>query len=282
MSAGTSDRVGLGWRPELAAGIFANLDRIDVVEVMADDFIDAPAARLRALRTLAAQVPVSVHGTKLGLASASPVETRWLDHTARVIEAARPDYWSEHLAFVRSGGIEIGHLAAPPRTTATVDGLARNVAAATRVVGMPPLLENIATLIDPPASSMDEASWIGACLAVCDSGLLLDLHNLHCNAVNFGYDSRAFLARIPVERVRAIHIAGGRPLPSGRLLDDHLNPVPDPVFELLRIVASLAPQPLDVVLERDGAFPRIDELLAELDQARRALAAGRARPALAA
>src|SRR5438132_175676 len=27
------DRVGLGWRPELAAGIFANFDKIDVVEV---------------------------------------------------------------------------------------------------------------------------------------------------------------------------------------------------------------------------------------------------------
>ena len=28
------DRVGLGWRPELAAGILANLDRIDVIEVI--------------------------------------------------------------------------------------------------------------------------------------------------------------------------------------------------------------------------------------------------------
>ena len=28
-----TDRFGLGWRPELAAGIFAHLDRLDVVEV---------------------------------------------------------------------------------------------------------------------------------------------------------------------------------------------------------------------------------------------------------
>lgn len=277
-----SDRVGLGWRPELAAGIFANLDRIDVVEVMADDFIAAPAAALRALRTLAAQVAVSVHGTKLGLASASPVEARWLEHMARVVEAARPDYWSEHLAFVRSGGIEIGHLAAPPRTAETIDGLARNVAAAQRVIGAPPLLENIATLIDPPASSMAEAPWVAGCLASSGGGLLLDLHNMHCNAVNFAYDPHAFLARMPLGKLRAVHIAGGRSLPSGRLLDDHLNPVPDPVFDLLTTVASLVPQPLDVVLERDGAFPRIEDLLGELDQARRALAAGRACRALAA
>ena len=37
-----NDRFGLGWRPELAAGIFSNLDRIDIVEVIADDYFDAP------------------------------------------------------------------------------------------------------------------------------------------------------------------------------------------------------------------------------------------------
>ena len=36
-----NDRVGLGWRPELAAGIFEALDRIDVLEVIADDHIEA-------------------------------------------------------------------------------------------------------------------------------------------------------------------------------------------------------------------------------------------------
>ena len=63
------DRVGLGWRPELAAGILSNLDRIDLVEVIADDFFEAPRRRLRALRTLAAQTPVTLHGVSLGLAS---------------------------------------------------------------------------------------------------------------------------------------------------------------------------------------------------------------------
>ena len=32
-----TDRVGIGWRGELAAGILSNLDRIDVLEVIADD-----------------------------------------------------------------------------------------------------------------------------------------------------------------------------------------------------------------------------------------------------
>ena len=46
-----NDRVGLGWRPELAAGFFT-LDQIDVLEVIADDYFDAPAHR-QALGSLA-------------------------------------------------------------------------------------------------------------------------------------------------------------------------------------------------------------------------------------
>ena len=110
------DRFGIGWRPELAAGILSNLDRIDIVEVIADDYFDASRSQRRALKTLARQVPVALHGVTLGLASAASADVRRLDQTARLVEEIQPEFWSEHLAFVRGGGIEIGHLAAPPRT----------------------------------------------------------------------------------------------------------------------------------------------------------------------
>lgn len=281
------DRVGLGWRPELAAGILAHLDRIDVVEVIADDYFEAPWHRVRALRTLAAQVPVVLHGVGLGLASAAPVERWRLERMARLVEAVASEAWSEHLAFVRAGGVEIGHLAAPPRTVAGVEAAARNVDVARAVVGAPPCLENVATLIDPPGSDRDEATWVAEILAASACGLLLDLHNLHANAVNFGFDPLDYLARIPAERIAMVHLAGGRWIGLGpasapgerRLLDDHRHAVPDPVFALLAEVAALAPRPLTVILERDGDYPPLAALLAELDRARGALAAGRARGA---
>ena len=102
------DRFGLGWRPELAAGILAHLERIDLIEVIAEDYFDAPRRDLRALRTLAAQVGMVLHGVSLGLASTVPVALRRLDHMARRIDATGVESWSEHLAFVRGGSIEIG------------------------------------------------------------------------------------------------------------------------------------------------------------------------------
>jgi len=154
------DRVGLGWRPELAVGILSHLDRIDVVEVIADDLFEAPRDERRAIRTLSAQTAVVLHGVSLGLASSVPVEAKLLEKTARLCEEVGPEYWSEHLAFVRGGGLEIGHLTAPPRTDATIEGAAANLERARAAVGAAPLVENIATLIDPPGSDYVEIDWI--------------------------------------------------------------------------------------------------------------------------
>ena len=147
------------------------------------------------------------------------------------------------------------------------------------MIGSAPLVENIATLVAPPASQLDEAAWTRRIIHGTDAGLLLDLHNLYANAVNFGDDPHSLLLRFPLERVSAVHLSGGRWIdgPNGarRLLDDHLHDVPPTVFDLLRELGRRAPQPLTVIIERDGRFPPINRLLEQLDQAREALAAGR-------
>jgi uncharacterized protein (UPF0276 family) len=111
--------------------------------------------------------------------------------------------------------------------------------------------------------------------------LLLDLHNVLANGLNHGYDPLESVRQIPPERIAAIHIAGGKFIsaPDGtqRLLDDHFHDVPDPVFDLLEETAARAPGALTVILERDGEYPSMDSLLAQIAQARRALAKGRQR-----
>jgi len=274
-----ADRVGLGWRPEIAAPLSRRLGEVDLVEVIAENFMDRRGAV--GLRALAAELPVVLHGVSLGLASAHPVDERRLARLAGLIEAARLPMWSEHLAFVRAGGYEIGHLAAPPRSVATVEGTLRNLARARAVVGTAPVLENIATLIDPPASTMGECAWIGAIAKQGEASLLLDLHNLYANAVNFGVDPSAMLKALPLERVRMVHLSGGVWIGGqrGRLLDDHLHDVPSPVYELLESLATRVAQPLDVIIERDGHFPPLDDLLVQVRAARAALERGRARAA---
>jgi uncharacterized protein (UPF0276 family) len=273
----THDRVGLGWRPELAAGILSHLDRIDVVEVIADDWFEASRRKLRELRMLTAQVPVVLHGIGLGMASTIPVNSKKLDAMARLCGAINPESWSEHLAFVRAGETELGHLAAPPRNNATVEGACRNLERARRVIGAAPAVENIATIIQPPGATLGESEWIGRILDNSGCNLLLDLHNVYANARNFGGDTLALSNQVNRGRVDYIHIAGGKFTPEGRILDDHLHGVPDEVYGLLADAAARTARPLTVILERDGNYPPIAEMLNHLELARRALAAGRAR-----
>jgi uncharacterized protein len=277
----TTDRFGITWQPALAAGILANLDRIDVVEVIAEEQFAASSRAARALETLAHQVPLLVHGVALGPASTASVDSRRLDKLARLIDRVKPAFWSEHLASVRAEDIEIGHLAAAPRTKATIDATASNLARAASLVGSRPMVENIATLMEPPASDCSEVEWVSSVVAASDCDLLLDLHNVHANSINFGFDPIAYLDRLDPERIGAIHLAGGCWIEGDererRYLDDHLHDVPDPVYALLAEVGARVRRPLTVMLERDGRFPPMRDLLWQLDRARAALAEGRAR-----
>ena len=280
MKAEIRDRFGITWHPSMAASIHAHLDRLDVIEVIPEGrFLDSRRAR-RALRDLARTVPVSIHGVSLGLATAAAIDTRRLDSFARLVGEVQPESWSEHLAFVRAGGVELGHLGAPPRTAITVEATAEHIDLAQRLVGSYPRVENIATPLEPPGSVMSEAAWLIETLNASPADLLLDVHNLYANGVNFGFDPERVLRSLPLERVRAIHIAGGVdvPDPSGgvRRVDDHLHDVPDPVYTLLEIVGQLVPHSLDVVLERDGALPAFEQMLSQVEVARAALARGRA------
>ena len=205
----TNDRFGLTWHPALAPDIVRARERIDTLEVIPEVALRATRGDRDFLRILAREIPVSLHGVSLGLASASPVEEWRLEEMARLVEEVQPEDWSEHLAFVRAGGIELGHLAAPPRTDAVLEGLTANLRRARRIVGSAPALENVATLLDPPGSTCDEQTWLCDVLPATGAPLLLDLHNVCTNAVNLRYDAKAFVRALPLERITTVHIAGG-------------------------------------------------------------------------
>jgi uncharacterized protein len=263
----------MGWRPEIAPAILNNLHRIDVLEVLADDYFGASKRELDALRSLSREVPLILHGVGLGLAGTAPVPAKRLAAMARIFERVQPESWSEHLAFVRTRTVELGHLAAPPRNAVSVEVVAANIDQATRTVGVSPAMENIATLVEPPGSDLTELDWLQSILQACPSRLLLDLHNVHANALNHGYDAEAFLDSLPLGRVDSLHIAGGFwSEHDGVLVDDHLHPVPEAVYGLLVRFARRSGKPLTVILERDGRYGSMESLLAELDAARAALA----------
>jgi hypothetical protein len=264
-------RVGLGWRPEIAADLLASPSRVDFLEVVAESCFASAAARREAV-AIARRWPVVPHGVKLSLGSATGIDrdrARRLGALARELGAPAI---SEHVAFVRAGGAEIGHLTQLPFTREAVRVVAANVASARRdLPDVPLLLENAAFTFEWPGGEMDEAAFYTAIVERTGCDLLLDLGNLYANAVNRGDDPRAVLGAYPLERVGMIHIAGGA-LEGGFYADTHAHAVPEAVFELLA-EALLRTGPVPVLLERDDGFPHFSALAAEIERSRALLAA---------
>ncbi|WP_437783358.1 DUF692 domain-containing protein [Sorangium sp. So ce1097] len=258
--------VGAGFRPELAADLLSAPGAVDFVEVVAEACFASPAAR-REAAAIARIWPVVPHGVKLSLGSASGVD---LDRARRLgalcRELAAPVV-SEHVAFVRGGGREIGHLTALPYTVEAARVVARNVAAARRALpDIPLLLENAARTLRFPDDDLDEGRFYAEVAARTGCDLLLDVGNVYANAVNAGADPAALVRSYPLDRVAMIHIAGGA-REHGFYFDTHAHPVPEPVFALLAAVLERT-GPVPILLERDGDFPPFAALAAEIEAAR--------------
>jgi uncharacterized protein len=265
--------LGIGWRPELALAI-ERRDGLGFVEVTAEnirlDDIPAPLTRM-----VARGVPVIVHGLSLSLGGADPPNQKRLDHLSRVAERLGARLVSEHLAFVRAGGLEAGHLLPVPRTREALEVIVDNVAWARRMLPFPLALENIATLVEWPGADMDEASFLAELLGRTDTRLLFDVSNMYANARNSGWDPVSALDRLPLDRLAYVHVAGGT-VRDDLYHDTHAHPVGAGPLALLEELCSRI-QPPGVMLERDDAFPRESELDGELDAIQKAIAAGAAR-----
>jgi hypothetical protein len=266
--------LGIGWRPELALAIARRRD-LGFVEVLAEDLdagdpFPAPIEQLRARG-----VVVVPHGVTLSLGGAETPDCRRLRALARLAERLHAPLVSEHIAFVRGGGLETGHLLPLPRTREALDVLVANVRVAKAALPVPLALENVATLFEWPNPEMDEATFLTEVLERADVLLLLDIENVYANARNHGYDPVVCLERLPLERIAYAHIAGGIER-SGLYHDTHAHPVPDAVLDLLEEVCARTDVP-GVMLERDACFPSDVALNAELDGIAAAMARGAAR-----
>src|SRR4051812_17455641 len=121
--------LGIGWRPEIALTIDRRRD-LGFVELLAEDFdptrpLPRPVEQLRDRG-----VRVIPHGVSLSLGGAEPIDPRRVERLARLAQRVNAPLVSEHIAFVRAGGNETGHLLPLPRTRAALDVLVENVLAA--------------------------------------------------------------------------------------------------------------------------------------------------------
>lgn len=158
------------------------------------------------------------------------------------IDRVDPAWVSEHLSFnrvQRAGEVtHAGFLLPPPQSPALVRVAAQNIIGFRDALGKPVAFETGVNYLRPRDGEMADGDFFAAVAQASDSGIVLDLHNLWCNERNGRQSVADALARIPLERVWEIHLAGGMEM-AGYWLDAHSGAVPPEVME---IAAGLIPR----------------------------------------
>lgn len=276
-TAALQPRIGIGYRHGIDGWIRANLPRFDVLEITLDHCLAGSKASRAAIFDLVGQIPLTAHGIGLSIGTGAPLDVAYLDTIAVLLDRLRAPAYSEHLAFTRVPGRELGNLLPLPRTQAVAESIIAKVKTVQARIPVPFLLENITYMFDWPDSELTDAEFLTLICRETGAGLLLDLENLYLNSSNHGFDAHAFLDALPAGLVREIHIAGGmavsepflsRPL----LVDTHSYPVPAEALALLDRTL-LRQAPAAIVVERDDRIEATDEIIADVDAIRDRVAA---------
>jgi uncharacterized protein (UPF0276 family) len=258
---------GLGLRPAHYPDFVASPQPVDWLEIVSDNYLVPGGKPLYFLDTLRRDYPMVMHGVAMSLGSVHGPAPAYLQKIKALAERVQPLWVSDHLCWGTANAHQHLHDLLPlPYTDEALRTITRHIQQAQDVLGRRLVIENVSSYLQFQSSSMDEAQFLSAVAQEADCLLLLDVNNVYVSSVNHGFDARAFIDALPLDRVQQIHLAGHHDHGT-HIIDTHDHPVADPVWALYQHACRLLP-PTATMIERDAHIPPLSELLAELDHAR--------------
>ncbi|MAY68155.1 MAG: hypothetical protein CMM77_13645 [Rhodospirillaceae bacterium] len=263
---------GLGLRPQHFPDILGPAGAeatagVDWFEIISENFIAVGGMPRRNLMAVRNSRPMAMHGVSLSIGAPDPLDAAYLKGLKDLVDLIEPAVVSDHLCWTGAHGVNLHDLLPLPLTEETLDHVAARVIQVQDVLGRRIVLENASTYVTFTADTMSEWDFLAELTRRADCDLLLDVNNVYVSAFNHGFDPADYLAGIPADRVRQIHLAGHEHN-GDHIVDTHDAPVADPVWDLYRrAVCKFGAVP--TMIERDANIPPFADLVDELDQARR-------------
>ncbi|WNG25684.1 DUF692 domain-containing protein [Cystobacter fuscus] len=262
---------GIGLRREFHEQLPRTARALDWVEFVSENFLTLGGRAQWALDACAERWPVIPHGVGLDIGGPEPLNEDYMTRLAALVERVNSPFFSDHLCYARLGGVYLHDLLPLPFSEEAVEHVVPRVREVMARVERPFLLENITYYARMPGRTLSEAAFLRAVVEEADCGLLLDVNNVYVNARNHGYDPRAFLDALPLERVVQVHLAGHTELPD-MLIDSHGDTVRDEVWSLYQYLLERT-GPVSTLIEWDQDIPSLEAVLDEADRARAVLGA---------
>lgn len=213
--------------------------------------------------------PLSFHGVGLSLGSTDPLDRA---HLARLRDRVRhfePDLVSEHLSWSSVDQRHLHDLLPLPRTREALRHVAERISQVQESLGREILIENISAYLEYREEDYPEWRFLVETAQRAGCGILLDINNVYVNAMNHGFEPRAYIDAVPHALVREIHLAGhtvDQIHDQVLRIDTHNRPVSKAVWDLYRYaVARFGPLP--TLIEWDADIPPLETLLHEAARA---------------
>jgi uncharacterized protein (UPF0276 family) len=209
---------------------------------------------------------VIIHGVSMSIGSAGGLDEGYLAKLKRLEQRIDPLWVSDHLCWTRTSAHNSHDLLPLPLTEEALQVVCDNIDRAQSHLGRPMLFENPSSYLTFPEDEMPEWEFLSEMTRRTGCYLLLDVNNIYVSAQNHSFSADDYLAGLPLERVRQIHLAGHTP--GEIIIDTHDREVCDDVWALYAKAMAMIEQPVATMIERDDKIPPLPELLTELDRAR--------------
>lgn len=241
-------------------------------EILADNFLIPGGLNKTLLLEVCEQYPSVLHSVGLSLGGIHKLDTDYLKAIKLLKDEAGAEWYSEHLSFSGNQAYRLPDLLPLPYTEQAINHVVSRIEQVQSYLGEQILIENVSSYLQCPDNEMSEAAFISEVAQRADCFILLDINNVFVSSTNHQQSSDDFLATLPQERVKQIHLAGYE-AKQGYLLDSHSQPVSQAVWDLFDcFIQQAGPRP--TLVEWDSQLPDFDTLLAERELADKHLTTG--------
>ncbi|HVW30673.1 MAG TPA: DUF692 domain-containing protein [Polyangiaceae bacterium] len=258
--------IGLGLRTVHYAHILEHTPDVEWFEIISENYMKTAGRPLHYLDRIAERYPVVMHGVSLSIGSTDPLDFEYLRELRALRDRTRARWVSDHLCWTGAAGKNTHDLLPLPYTEESLRHVVDRVRAVQDFLGAPLALENPSTYLEFEGSTMKEWDFLAAVASLADCALLLDVNNVYVSAKNHGFSPSEYLDAVPYDRVVQVHVAGHTDNGT-HVIDTHIGPVIDPVWELAAKAYARA-SGASVLLEWDAEIPSFEETFAEALRAR--------------
>lgn len=258
---------GLGLRvPYFQEILETRSNNVDWFEVVTGNFLTDGGVSLHVLEQVRNFYPCVLHGTGLSLGSMDELNLDYLTRLKALANHIQPAWISEHLCWSSIDNVYLHDLLPLPYTEEAINHLVPRIQYVQDFLGQQILIENVSSYITYKQNEMTEWQFLTEIANRADCLILLDINNIYVSAFNHHFNPIDYLNGVPKERVQQFHMAGHSNF--GRyIIDTHDNEIIPDVWSLYRKAIERFGD-ISLLIERDGQFPPLSELFADLDKAK--------------